>query len=79
MGVLMQNEQHPKQTSDHSPSNPARDAIREKMRALGILSTAHHAPKDAVPLTDEELYKLDNRPVGRKSLDELIDEDRGKR
>jgi hypothetical protein len=60
-----------------STTNPAREAARAKLLAAGILSTAHRAPEGAVALSDEQLQRLGERPLGGISLDEIIDEDRG--
>jgi hypothetical protein len=66
-----------KETLNNNDSNSAREAIRAKLLAADFLVTDIHAPQDTVLLSDEELYQLDQRPPGSKSLDELINEDRG--
>jgi len=70
---------HPQLLSDESmATNAAREVIRAKMLAAGILSTVHRAPEGAHSLPPEErerIWKLFSQ--GRPS-DELINEDRGK-
>ncbi|MCC7451712.1 MAG: hypothetical protein IT324_30165 [Anaerolineae bacterium] len=60
-------------------SNPAREAARAKLLAAGRLVTNIRAPEGTVPLSPEELLRIGQRPPGTKSLDEMIDEDRGPR
>lgn len=57
--------------------NPAREVARAKLRAAGALGTAHHAPEEAVALSDEALQRLGQKPPGATSLDDLINADRG--
>lgn len=59
--------------------NPAREAARAKLLAAGRLVTNIRAPEGTVPLSPEELLRIGQRPPGTKSLDEMIDEDRGPR
>ena len=54
-----------------------REAARAKMLAAGILSTAHRAPEGATELTPEERERVWSQFSGGRSIDELINEDRG--
>jgi hypothetical protein len=63
--------------SDNATNNSEWEAVRAKLLAAGFLVTAIHAPESSMPLSEEELYQLDQRPPGSKTLDELINEDRG--
>jgi hypothetical protein len=65
--------------ADIIENNSDRETIRAKLLAAGFLVTDIHAPAGTVPLSDEELAQLDQRVPGSKTLDELIDEDRGER
>jgi len=60
-----------------TPHELTRDVIRQKLAVAGVLSTAHYAPDDAVPLSDDERDRLGQLLIGPQSLDMLIDEDRG--
>lgn len=65
------------ETPDVLISNPARESIRARMLAAGILSTAHHnlaVTKELAPEERERIWKLFSQ--GRPSK-ELINEDRG--
>ncbi|MBI5668286.1 MAG: hypothetical protein HZC41_09790 [Chloroflexi bacterium] len=57
--------------------NPAREAARAKLLAAGVLSTAHHAPEGAVPLTVEERMRIGTLPPGARPSEDLVNEDRG--
>src|SRR3954453_16456755 len=56
-----------------------REAVREKLMAAGLLSTARYAPPDSVPLSHEEREQLGRLFAGLRPLAALIDEDRGAR
>jgi hypothetical protein len=64
-------------------SVPEGEMTRERARALlaaaGRLSTAKHAPPDAVPLTDEEREEIGREFGALGPVSELIIEDRGSR
>jgi hypothetical protein len=59
------------------PSNPAREAARAKLLAVGALSTTHRAPEGTTELTLEESQRIWSQFSGGPSLDDLINEDRG--
>jgi hypothetical protein len=67
-------------------SDIASDQVAELALKLSIVDQAKLLERVAANLareltspmlSDEELYRLDNRPAGSKSIDEIIDEDRG--
>ncbi|MBX3080025.1 MAG: hypothetical protein KF716_00230 [Anaerolineae bacterium] len=56
------------------------EAARAKLLAGGALSIhQYELPEGAVRLTDEEIQELTKDVILPKSLDEMIDEDRGPR
>jgi hypothetical protein len=55
----------------------SRDAARAKLLAAGFLATDIRAPEGMVPLSDEDLAHLGQRPTGARPSEGLIDEDRG--
>lgn len=55
----------------------ARENARAKLLAGGALNISHHAPDDAVALSNEELERLGVLAPGARSSDEIIDEERG--
>ena len=57
--------------------NPAREAARAKLLAAGALSTGHRAPEGTTELTPEERERIWSQFAGERSLDDLINEDRG--
>jgi hypothetical protein len=57
--------------------NAERDRIREKLRAAGHLAVVLGIPDDIEPANEEALEELGQLPLGAKSSEELIDEDRG--
>src|SRR5688572_24549824 len=53
------------------------ETARARLLAGGALSTGYELPPDAIVLSDAEIYALTKDIVLPKSLDEMIDEDRG--
>src|SRR5574341_1779863 len=63
-----------------SPETGAtREVIRAKLRAAGLLNTAHHSAPKTAPLTPDERRRLGTLPEGARPTSRLIDEDRGPR
>jgi hypothetical protein len=54
-----------------------REEFRKKLAEAGLLSTAHTAPPDTIPLSPKELLDAGTLPPGARPTDELVDEDRG--
>jgi hypothetical protein len=59
------------------PENPAREAARAKLLAVGRLVIDFGIPDDIEPISDEELEELGRLAPGARSSEELVDEDRG--
>jgi len=56
--------------------NAKREQLRQKMLEAGILSTAHRAPAEWTPLTEDERMRLGSLPTGARPTHEYVDEDR---
>ena len=56
-----------------------REIVREKLLAAGYLVTEFHydLPKGFVLPTQEEILEIGRLPDGARTMEELIDEDRG--
>lgn len=59
--------------------NPAREAMRARMLADGMLGTAHMPPADLVRPTDKEILEAGTLEPGAKQSHEIIAEMRRKR
>jgi hypothetical protein len=66
-------------TAEADKLSLSREEARARLLATGKLSTWTHAPAGTIPLSPEEILELGKLPAGARSLDELIDEDRGPR
>jgi len=60
-----------------SPLNEAREIARAKLLAGTALNISHHAPDDAVALSDEELEQHGQLAPGARSSEEIVNEERG--
>jgi hypothetical protein len=60
-------------------SNIAREAARAKLAAAGALNTTWKAPPGTTLPTDAELIELGTLSPGSPSVDDLVNEGRGKR
>ncbi len=58
-------------------SGLTREQARARLLAAGALSTAWHAPRGTVPLSQEEMDRIGRLLAGSRLSSELIDEDRG--
>ena|SRR5258707_9773821 len=67
----------PQGTGETDAINAAREAVRKKLIAAGILNTSHRAPDGAVALSNDELARFGQLTPGARSSEDLIDEERG--
>jgi hypothetical protein len=67
----------PRVLSEAAVINPAREAARAKLLAAGKLVVDLGIPPGSQPLPDEKLKRLAQLLSGSRSVDDLIDTDRG--
>jgi hypothetical protein len=62
---------------DTVDEQPSREQVRQRLLAAGLLVTKKRVPDNTLPLTTEQRLQLGTSRPGSRTIQEILDEDRG--